>query len=236
VSVAAVPGEDELVVARGLSRTYVMGGGVVVRALDGVDLTVKPGTFLAIMGPSGSGKSTLLNLIGCLDRPDGGELVIAGRRVSEEAPSALAAFRLTHIGVVFQRFNLLDHLTALENVELPLHYVRPRRPGTEARRRALEALEAVGLAPRAHHRPDQLSGGEQQRVGIARAVVNRPTLLLADEPTGELDTTTGDQVTELLHSQSRVAGRAVIVVTHDERVAARADRLVRLVDGRVAAG
>ncbi len=219
---------------RNARRVFSLGrGSVPVEALRGVDFAAEPGEFVALMGPSGSGKSTLLNLIGCLDTPTGGDVHVLGRDVAREPKAALATFRLGNLGFIFQRFNLIAHLTALENTALPLEYVRPR-PCTRARKaRALEMLTALGLGERTSHRPEQLSGGEQQRVGIARAIVNRPQILLADEPTGELDTATGAGIIEVLADLRDHQGTTIIVVTHDPAIAQRADRVVRLVDGRV---
>jgi len=227
---------EPIVTARGVSKTYQMGREVAVRALVDVDLDVARGCLTAVMGPSGSGKSTLLNVLGCLDSPDGGELTLAGRRVGGRVVSSLAAFRLHTLGFVFQRFNLLDHLSALENVMLPLDYVRPRIPTAECHSRGEAALAEVGLSHRHHHRPDQLSGGEQQRVGIARATVNRPAIILADEPTGELDSATGARIVDLLHGLATERGCAVVVVTHDPRIAERAEQIIHLADGRVVEG
>lgn len=219
----------------GARRVFAMGRGCVpVEALRGVDLRIERGEFVALMGPSGSGKSTLLNLIGCIDTPSDGTVRVLGRNVTREAKAGLAAFRLESLGFVFQRFNLIAHLTALENVALPLEYLRPRPALRERRARALAVLTELGLAERTGHRPEQLSGGEQQRVGIARAMVNGPSILLADEPTGELDSTTGAEIVRVLADLRETQGTTVIVVTHDPAIAERADRVVRLRDGRVA--
>ncbi|HQK95916.1 MAG TPA: ABC transporter ATP-binding protein [Armatimonadota bacterium] len=222
-----------MVTARGLTKEYPLSRTVKIRALDGLDLDIDYGCMVAIMGPSGSGKSTLLNLLGCLDTPDDGELLIDGIDVRANPRPDLADIRLRRIGFVFQRFNLLEHLTALENVALPLGYSWPRIPPEERLRRAEQALGLVGLSHRLHHRPDQLSGGEQQRVGIARATINNPKLILADEPTGELDSVTSRQVVDLLHGLVVEQGCTVAVVTHDGSIAERADWVARMVDGRV---
>jgi putative ABC transport system ATP-binding protein len=201
-----------------------------VRALDGIDLTVEAGEFLAIMGPSGSGKSTLMNLLGCLDTPTSGDYVLNDRQVSGLDDTALAGIRNSEIGFVFQTFNLLPRTTALENVELPLIYGRmPRR---ERKRKAREALEKVGLGDRVRHQPNELSGGQRQRVAIARALVNEPSILLADEPTGNLDSRTSEEIMALFASLNG-AGNTIVIVTHEESIAERAHRIVRLLDGRI---
>ncbi|HXG61985.1 MAG TPA: ABC transporter ATP-binding protein [Planctomycetota bacterium] len=202
-------------------------GEVDVEVLKGIDLEVRDGEYVALMGPSGSGKSTLMNILGCLDVPTGGRYLLEGRDVSGLSEDELAEVRGRRIGFVFQTFNLLPRMSALENVELPLHY--QRRP---ARRAALQALEAVGLARRAGHRPNQLSGGERQRVAIARAIVTEPALLLADEPTGNLDSRTGKEILDIFDGLSR-RGVTIVLVTHDRSVAERARRIVHLRDGRV---
>jgi len=224
---------EPAVALRGVRRSFRMGGGTEVEALRGCDLSVPPSRFVAVMGPSGSGKSTLLNLIGCIDTPSAGQVTVLGRDVSSEPKAKLAQFRLHHIGFVFQRFNLVEYLSAVENVALPLHYVRPRIAAKERLGRAAEVLGELGLADRLHHRPDQLSGGEQQRVGIARALVNKPKLLLADAPTGELDSGTSAEIVRVLADLRQSIGATVVVVTHDPEVASAADMVVRMVDGRV---
>lgn len=225
---------EPAIVARAVRRTFATGRrSPPVEAVRGVDLEVRRGEFLALMGPSGSGKTTLLNLLGCLDSPTGGEIIVLGHDVTSVPKARLAQFRLRHIGFVFQRFNLIEHLTALENVALPLCYLRPRMSARDRNERAMLALEAVGLSERWHHRPDQLSGGEQQRVGIARALVHDPDIILADEPTGELDTATGAEIVRLLTGLRDTGGRTLIVVTHDPAIAENADRAVRMVDGIV---
>ena len=212
-----------------LHKIYRM-GTVEVRALDGVDLEVEAGEYVAIMGPSGSGKSTLMNLIGCLDTPTTGEYVLNGQRVSDLDDAELAEIRNREIGFVFQTFNLLSRATALANVELPLIYGRV--PVGERHRRAREALEKVGLADRAKHQPNQLSGGQRQRVAVARALINNPSILLADEPTGNLDSKTSQEIMELFNTLNQ-AGNTLVVVTHEEDIAAHARRVVRMLDGRI---
>jgi putative ABC transport system ATP-binding protein len=207
-------------------------GRETVEALRGVDLAIERGEYAAIIGPSGSGKSTLMNILGCLDRPDEGSYLLNGERVSDMSNRQLARIRNREIGFVFQSFALLPRATAAQNVELPLLYARvPRR---DRARRAAEALEQVGLADRARHRPAELSGGQRQRVAIARALVTRPSLLLADEPTGNLDTSTGEDILALFDELHR-AGNTVIVVTHEADVATRAGRTLRVLDGRIVA-
>jgi putative ABC transport system ATP-binding protein len=217
--------------ARGLSKVYRRGASE-VRAVDGIDLDVDAGEFMAIMGRSGSGKTTLLDLLGCLLRPTDGQLSIDGRTVIGASDGELATIRRERIGFVFQEFNLIPTLTAIENVLLPLRY-GPRRP--DAKSRATELLELVGLAERASHRPTELSGGEQQRVAIARALVNDPAVILADEPTGELDSATSERLMTTLRQLNAERGVTIIIVTHDAGVAGVTDRVVRLTDGRVVA-
>jgi putative ABC transport system ATP-binding protein len=213
----------------GVGKTYPRGDSDVV-ALREVTLTVEPGESLAVMGPSGSGKSTLLSIVGCLDRPTHGDYLLDGRRVSDCSDDALSRIRNERIGFVFQSFHLMPQLTVLENVETPLLYGSV--PQAEWRGRARRCLEKVGLLHRADHRPRELSGGEAQRVAIARALIMEPTLLLADEPTGNLDTRTGDEIAEVLASLNR-EGRTVVLVTHNENLAQRAGRIIHLRDGAV---
>mgnify|MGYP001489801427 CR=1 FL=1 len=216
-----------LVHARGLRKDYGSGEGL-VRALDGVDLDVNRGEAVAVMGPSGCGKSTLLHLIGGLDRPSAGQLSIAGQRVDGLSERALAHLRRDEIGFVFQAFQLMDELTAQENAELPA--LLAGYPPNEARARAAALLEQVGLADRARHLPSMLSGGQRQRVAIARALVNDPEIVLADEPTGNLDSSSAFDVLSLL-TELHAKGLTLVIVTHDERIATTADRLISMRDG-----
>jgi putative ABC transport system ATP-binding protein len=216
---------------RGLAKVFGEGGAQ-VRALDGVDLVVERGEMVAIMGPSGSGKSTLLHIVGALETPTGGSVAIAGHRYDAGDDKALTDLRRDHIGFVFQFFNLLGSLSAEENVLLP--GLIARRTDAATRRRAHELLELVGLGDRASHTPGELSGGQQQRVSIARALLLEPELVLADEPTGNLDTRSGREVLRLLRALTGAEGRTVLMVTHDPSAAAVADRVVFLRDGRVA--
>jgi putative ABC transport system ATP-binding protein len=218
---------DPMIKLEGVGKSY-RAGEAEVRALHGIELTVDDGDFVAIMGPSGSGKSTMMNILGCLDVPTEGRYLLDGIDVSGMSDDELAAIRNRKIGLVFQSYNLLPRTTALDNVELPLVYGNHRA----RRSRALRALEEVGLADRATHLPNQLSGGQQQRVAIARALVTRPTMLLADEPTGNLDTEASNEIAGMLGRLSD-AGRTVVLITHEEEIAAYARRVVRLRDGRI---
>jgi len=225
---ADVP-RDAMIVTRNLQREYDMGGEI-VRALRGVDVTIRKNEFVAIMGPSGSGKSTLMNMIGCLDSPTGGEYWLNGFRVSELADDELARIRNKEIGFVFQTFNLLPRATALHNVELPLVYAGM---GAKARvAKATEALRQVGLADRMHHRPNELSGGQRQRVAVARALVNDPSIILADEPSGNLDSATSAEIMALFEDLYK-GGQTIVLVTHEHDIAEHAARQVHLKDGRV---
>jgi putative ABC transport system ATP-binding protein len=223
--------EPPLVALRDVHRVYPRGASRVV-ALGGVDLEIRAGEKLAIMGPSGSGKTTLLSILGCLDRPTSGAHLFAGRAVDGLDDDELSRLRNREIGFVFQAFHLIPQLTVAENVETPLQYAGV--PSSEWRPRALRALERVSLAPRADHRPSELSGGEAQRAAIARALVSAPRLLLADEPTGNLDSVTGEEIADLL-DELHAGGATVVLVTHNEALARRAQRLVRLRDGRLEA-
>ena len=214
-----------------IHRHYQM-GPTIVRALDGVSVRVEEGEFVAVTGPSGSGKSTLMNIIGCLDQPDSGTYLLNQEAVEDLSPDRLAQVRNRSIGFVFQNFNLLPRLTALENVEVPLVYGGMTR--TDRHQRALDMLERVGLADRARHRPNELSGGQRQRVAIARALATDPAILLADEPTGALDTHTGEEVMELFQELNR-EGATIVLVTHEAVVAAHAARTIHILDGKVSA-
>jgi putative ABC transport system ATP-binding protein len=214
---------------RGICRDYAVGDQT-VHALDHIDLDVAPGEYISIMGPSGSGKSTLLNIIGLLDRPSAGTYTLAGADVSALDDDALASYRQSKIGFIFQSFHLVARLNALENVELPL--VLAGADVKERRTRAERMLDSVGLSPRMHHRPDQLSGGERQRVAIARAIIMQPSVLLADEPTGNLDTSSGGEVLRIIEQLNR-NGIALLVVTHDPEVGRRAARHLKMRDGKV---
>ena len=218
-----------LVELRDLCKIYNAGDNE-VRALGGVSLSIEAGEFVAIVGQSGSGKSTLMNMLGCLDLPDGGIYFLDGEDVAHIPKASLAGIRNRRIGFIFQGFNLIPSLTALENVELPLIYRGiPRRERGEL---AVSALERVGVGNRMHHYPAQLSGGQQQRVAIARAIAAKPPIILADEPTGNLDSASGAQVMDILH-ELHAEGRTVILITHDDRIASAAGRLIRIIDGRI---
>ncbi len=221
---------ETLVNVRGVRKTFVRGSEK-IEVLDGLDMAVAKGEFLALMGPSGSGKSTLLNLIGGLDRPTAGVVEVGGVRIDELSEGKLAAWRASHIGFVFQMYNLLPALTAERNVELPLLLTKL---GSAARKKSVAtALSVVGLADRMKHYPRQLSGGQEQRVGIARAIVTDPTLLLCDEPTGDLDRKAGDEILNLLQALNREQGKTIIMVTHDPHAAERATRTLHLEKGQL---
>jgi putative ABC transport system ATP-binding protein len=217
-----------VITAESLVKTYTLGGGV-VRALDDVSFEIKDGEMVAIRGPSGSGKSTLMHIIGCLDTPDSGTYVLGGEDVSRLGKDRLAEIRNQNIGFVFQTFNLLPRMTALENVELPIHYAGRK----DARENAEAALKIVGLGDRMEHEPNQLSGGQRQRVAIARAIVTSPKILLADEPTGALDSKTGEEILALFKSLNE-QGRTIIIVTHDAAIARHCKREIFLRDGKIA--
>ena len=220
---------DLVVDARDLTKVYQM-GDVQVHALRGLSIQIEPGEVMSIMGPSGSGKSTLMNTLGCLDRPTTGDYYLDGESVAELSDDQLADIRNRKVGFIFQTFNLLPRATALANVELPLRYAGVREGRAD---RARGALEAVGLGDRLDHRPNELSGGQQQRVAIARALVNDPAIVMADEPTGNLDTKSGDEVMDLLLNLNQERGVTLIIVTHDPEIAARTQRVVTIRDGRV---
>ena len=218
-----------IVETSGLTRTYSMGGALVA-ALHDVSFSIEEGEYAAITGPSGSGKSTLLNLLGCLDTPTAGHYRLAGHDVSRMNDNELSEIRRDRIGFIFQSFNLIPRLTVLENIEVPLFYAGIS--GSERRRRARRMAELVGLGDRTGHRPSELSGGEMQRVAIARALSNDPVVILADEPTGNLDTQTGREILKLL-TTIHGEGATLIVVTHDEHIGAEAERVIHLIDGRL---
>jgi len=218
-----------IVEVRDLRKTYRMGDAD-VHALDGVSIAFDEGDYAAIMGPSGSGKSTLLNLLGCLDRPTSGSYLLGGEDVAALSDNELSDIRSRRLGFIFQSYNLIPQLTVLENIEVPLYYQGASE--AESRARAKAMAELVGLSPRLSHRPSELSGGQQQRAAIARALVNQPLVLLADEPTGNLDSATGREILSLMDELNR-RGRTILMVTHDDAVAQRATRVVRMADGRV---
>ena len=219
-----------LIDIRDVTKTYEMGAETIVHALDGVSLSIEAGEYVAIMGPSGSGKSTLMNLIGCLDTPSTGSYVLKGREISAMNDDELAQIRNKEIGFIFQTFNLLPRADAVQNVELPLVY--SGLPRKERKARAEKSLDAVGLGSRKHHRPNEMSGGQRQRVAIARALVNDPSILLADEPPGNLDSKTGEEILALMDDLHR-GGNTIILVTHEDELAQHAARVVRLRDGKI---
>lgn len=218
-----------LIEVKNLTKIYKM-GNIEVHALRGIDLNVEKGEFVAIMGPSGSGKSSLMDILGCLSKPTSGSYKLEGEEVGKLSENRLAAIRNRKIGFVFQAYNLLPRTTALHNVELPLIYARISR--RERRQRALAALEAVGLADRIHHKPNEMSGGQQQRVAIARALVTEPSIFFADEPTGNLDTKSGEEVMKIFQQLSD-AGNTILMVTHENDIAAYSQRIIRLRDGLI---
>ncbi len=220
---------DWVIEAEGITKVYRM-GDIEVHALRGVDVRIARGEIVSIMGPSGSGKTTLMNILGCLDRPTSGSYSLDGSQVAELSDDQLAAIRNKKVGFVFQSFNLLGRQTALTNVELPMRYAGV---SNGRRRRAKEALEAVGLGDRIQHRPNELSGGEQQRVAIARALVNNPAMIMADEPTGNLDSKSGVEIVRILLDLNKDLGTTLIFVTHDSAIAAYTNRVISLLDGGI---
>ncbi|PKN86688.1 MAG: macrolide ABC transporter ATP-binding protein [Chloroflexi bacterium HGW-Chloroflexi-8] len=222
---------DWVIETHNLTKIYQM-GNIEVRALDGIDIQIERGSVISIMGPSGSGKSTLMNLLGCLDRPTGGDYILDGIHVGKMKDDELADVRNRKVGFVFQSFNLLPRQTSMANVELPMRYagiIKGRRE------KAAQALQAVGLADRMTHKPTELSGGQQQRVAIARALVNDPAIIMADEPTGNLDSKSGKEIMELILNLNKTKGTTIIIVTHDPVVAEQTQRIIRLIDGKVLA-
>ncbi|HRI27225.1 MAG TPA: ABC transporter ATP-binding protein [Chitinophagales bacterium] len=220
---------DKVIDIQNITKFYEM-GDVVIKALNGVNMFIERNEFVALMGPSGSGKSTLMNILGCLDTPTSGIYILNGSLVSDMTDSELAEVRNKEIGFVFQTFNLLPRLSAWENVALPMVYAGMSRKNRY--NRAMEVLESVGLADRSDHKPNELSGGQRQRVAIARALVNHPSIILADEPTGNLDTKTSDEILRIFH-QIHENGNTVIMVTHEEDVAQHARRVIRMRDGKI---
>ena len=218
-----------IITMTGITKVYSVGGEE-VRALDGANLTIREGEFVSIIGPSGSGKSTLMNIIGCLDVADSGEYILDGQSIEQYSEEELAKIRNKKIGFIFQNFNLLSRMSALSNVELPLIYQRLHLNDRKAM--AQRALDRVGLSDRSSHKPSELSGGQQQRVAIARALATDPAILLADEPTGNLDSKTGDDIMALFHELHR-AGDTIVLITHNEDIAKQAQRRIRIMDGRV---
>lgn len=218
-----------MIIFKNVSKIYDMGGEI-VRALDNASLHIKQGEFVSIIGPSGSGKSTLMNIVGCLDIADEGEYILDGMAIEDYTEGELAKIRNKKIGFIFQNFNLISTMTAEENVELPLIYQGLRMSERKARTKA--ALEMVDLYPRRKHTPNQMSGGQQQRVAIARAMASKPSLYLADEPTGNLDSATGAQIMSIFHELHK-QGNTIVLITHDDSVARQADRMIRIRDGRV---
>ena len=218
-----------IITMTGITKVYSVGGEE-VRALDGANLTIREGEFVSIIGPSGSGKSTLMNIIGCLDVADSGEYILDGQSIEQYSEEELAKIRNKKIGFIFQNFNLLSRMSALSNVELPLIYQRIHL--NDRKEKAQRALDRVGLSDRSSHKPSELSGGQQQRVAIARALATSPAILLADEPTGNLDSKTGEDILALFHELHR-AGDTIVLITHNEEIAKQAQRRIRIMDGRV---
>ena len=218
-----------IITMTGITKVYSIGGEE-VRALDGANLTIREGEFVSIIGPSGSGKSTLMNIIGCLDVADSGEYILDGQSIEQYSEEELARIRNKKIGFIFQNFNLLSRMSALSNVELPLIYQRMHL--SERKQQAQRALDRVGLSDRSSHRPSELSGGQQQRVAIARALATDPAILLADEPTGNLDSKTGEDIMALFHELHR-AGDTIVLITHNEEIAKLAQRRIHIMDGKV---
>lgn len=223
------PGGDAMIIFEDVSKIYQMGDAQIY-ALNHVNMRIKEGEFVSIIGPSGSGKSTMMNIIGCLDIPDEGSYYLDGFSVEEYSEKDLAVTRNQKIGFIFQSFNLIGNLTAEENVELPMIY--QKIPAAERKQRVKDALEKVKLEKRGKHKPDELSGGQQQRVAIARAIASRPSLFLADEPTGNLDSSTGKEIMKLFH-ELHAQGNTIVLITHDEEVARQASRSIRILDGKV---
>ncbi len=222
----------EILKMTGLSKSYYMGGEE-LKALDNVNLVINEGEFVSVLGPSGSGKSTFMNIVGCLDEPTAGTYNLAGQTVSHLSEKELARIRNKEIGFIFQNFQLLPRLSALQNVELPMVYAGV--PASERRRRAIEILEKVGLGDKLPNLPTQLSGGQQQRVAIARSVVTEPSIILADEPTGALDQKTGIQIMELFKELNK-EGRTIIMITHDKNIASNGNRILNIIDGHISEG
>lgn len=220
---------------KNLTKVYHL-GEIDLPVLKGISLRIEDGEFVSLTGASGSGKSTLMNLLGCLDHPSGGEYWIDGKNVANLNANQRARLRNERIGFVFQNFNLLPRTSALENVMMPAYYCHPTRPTAEIRKQALELIHLVGLDERMHHTPAQLSGGQQQRVAIARSLINNPGILLADEPTGNLDSTTSVEVMNMFRNLNRQRGITVVIVTHDRKTAAFTDRAINMVDGLIAEG